>query len=516
MFEFQKGGSNHISRVKNTKRNIISSYLLTVVTILFNFIIRICIVRVFGEKILGLSGLFTSVLTILTITEMGFSNALIFALYKPLATGDAVAVCSLLNYYKHLCYKVGTVILAAGVLLIPFIPRFIQGEIPETVNVYWVYCLYLTNTFLSYFLFIYKSILLDALQRIDVVRFVTSIVSIIRYALQVLAIVFFKNYYLFVFLLILGTVSTNVISALICSKKFPEYRAEGTISKEVKEDLFIRVKGLFISSVCSKTYSTFDNILISFFVGLSAVAIYNNYYTICFAVLSLFENIKSAMQASVGNSIVTENIKKNYDDMLLFQFLFSSLTLICVTIMFNTYQPFMVIWMGRNLLLPMNGVVLFCSWFVVSSTNFVYMLYLSGCGLWYKMKSSYIFSALFNIIMNISLGKVWGLNGIVLSSVLANLIFGLFWQCKIVFVSYFKTSYKCYVIRQLFYYFLMFVSCAVSYYFCGLIKHGVILNLFLRILLSLSVSLIVLFLGSFRTNVYKKSVSFMKVVLKRN
>ena len=185
------------SRTYNTKRNIVASYILMIVQILFSFISRTVIVYTLGAEFLGLSSLFTSILQVLNIAESGFSSSIIYFMYKPLADGDTEKVNALLNYLRKIYKLVGGVILIVGLILTPFIEQLIKGDVPNDINVYILYLLYLFNTCISYFLFAYKISFLTAIQRLDITNFANLIVILLQYALHLVALILF---YIIIFL----------------------------------------------------------------------------------------------------------------------------------------------------------------------------------------------------------------------------------------------------------------------------------------------------------------------------
>ena len=310
----------------------------------------------------------------------------------------------------------------------------------------------------------YKTALLNALQRLDLSKIAYTFANLIQYALQILSLIVFKNYYLFVFWMIVGTICKNLFSAYIAKKKFPEFICKGNISHETKNDIISRVKGLMVCNISAVTYTTFDSIILSSFIGLTSVAIYNNYITIYAGVTLFITLIRNAMQASVGNSVAVETKGKNYRDMLHWQFMFSFIATWCVTCMVSFYQPFMVLWMGSDLLLSYHNVILICFLFFVGVIQNSYYLYLSGNGLWWEMRWVYILSTVTNLILNIILGKLMGITGIIMATVISTVVFGLFWQCSIIFNSYFERSTKEFHIRQLGYVFVCAACSAIAYY----------------------------------------------------
>lgn len=503
------------SRTKNTKRNIIFSYIDTIIMMVFSFVSKSLIVHILGDQYLGLSGLFSSILTVLNMAELGFSSAIIFNMYKPLAEGNTERVCALLGYYRKIYRIVGCAVIAVGVCISPFLPGIIHGEIPADVNLYILYYLYLANTAISYLVFAYKTALLEALQRLDLTKIAYSIVNISQYILQIILLLTTKNYYAFVIVMLFATVGRNLLAAWIADKKFPQYRCAGTVEPETRKDIFRRVRGLLIGNISGVTYTTLDSIILSSFVGLTAVAIYNNYYSICSYIMSFIVMIRGAMQASVGNSVAKESVEKNYQDMMLWHFMFAMISTWCVTCLMSLYQPFMTLWMGEERLLTMTDVSFLCIWFFITTSQHSFFLYSSGSGLWWEMRWPYILSTVSNLLLNILLGQKYGVTGILFASAFSSCVFGLIWQCAIVFKKYFHRSMREFQIHELLYFAVCAVSCAAGYFLNSLIPVSGILGLVIRFVICTLVSGGLIFLVYGRTAIFRRARTFILSAVKK-
>ena len=146
-----------IEKTKNASRNIVFGILMKIYQILLPFAIRTIIMYTIGVEYLGLNSLFTSILQVLNLAELGVGSAMIFSMYKPIAEDDSITICALMALYRLYYRIIGGVILVAGLVLTPFIPKLISGSVPPDMN---IYILYLLNFFftLSYnFCFISNS-----------------------------------------------------------------------------------------------------------------------------------------------------------------------------------------------------------------------------------------------------------------------------------------------------------------------------------------------------------------------
>ncbi len=498
------------SRIKNTKRNMFFSYLETFITMLFAFISRTIIIHIFGDEYLGLSSLFTSVLQVLNMAELGFSGAIVYNMYKPVAEGDTDKVCELLAYYKKVYRIIGSIVFTIGIILTPFLPALIKGNVPDGINIYILYYIYLINTGVSYFAFAYKTALLNALQRLDLTKIAYSVVSILQHVIQIVVLFVFRNYYVFFSINILGTVAKNVFSAWIANKKFPQYQCKGLINSETKKDIICRVKGLLVCNISGVTYTTFDSIILSSFIGLKSVAIYNNYLLIFTSIANLAVLIRQAMQASVGNSVAKETKEKNYQDMLLWQFFFGVIATWCVTCLMSIYQPFMTIWMGPERLLPITDVVFLCLWFFNTIVSHSFYLYLSGKGLWWELRWPYILSTVCNLLLNIVLGKFFGTTGIIFSTWISGLVFGFIWQSGIILKEYFHIGIKQFILRFLSYFLVCAVSAFIAFGINWMLPISGIPGLVSRLVICTFVSMFIMWIIYRKQDVYQQAIGFVK------
>ncbi len=480
------------SRTKNTARNIVASYVFIAIQIVFAFASKSIIVYTMGSAYLGLSSLFTSILNVLNVAELGFTTSIVYFMYKPLSDNDTDRVCALLSYLKRVYRIVGTGMIVVGLLLLPFLNKLIRGDVPSDINIYCLYFLYLINTAASYFLSAHKTALLTAVQRIDLVKVVHSAVIVLQYLAQIIALLLFRNYYLFVFAMIVGTFTTNIAAAFISKRYFPQYVCKGNLTKDDKNEILKKVKGLLICNISIVTYTTLDSVVISAFVGLVSVAIYSNYMTIYSALNKLLVQIRSAMQPSVGNSVASESVSKNLHDVFLWQFMFSIISTWCATGMLCLYQPFITIWMGEKMLLPMIDVILIVVWFSIDIVQQAQNLYLNAAGLWQELRYSYIFNTVCNLVLNILLGRLLGITGIIIASLVTCIISGLLWQCILIFKHYFKTSAKRYILMQLMYFLISTIIATCTYSVCQFVSQKGVVGLIIKACLCFSVSALLL------------------------
>lgn len=493
------------SRTKNTIRNISTGLINRLISIILPFINRTAIIWTLGAEFSGLTSLLTSILHVLNLAELGFNTAIVYSLYKPMADKDEKRICEIVSLFKKIYAIVGTIILIIGLILLPFIPYLIKDSYPNAINIYFLYLLYLINTVISYYLFAYRECLLIADQRRDISQNIRTIISILVYGAQLLVLLLFKNLYMYLFVSIIGTIITNLFIAIFTRKRYPFYKTINVNLKMPKE-LKKQVSGLMINKMCDTFRNSFDSLIISSTIGLTATAIYSNYYYIYSALYSIMIAICSGMSASIGNSIVKKEEVENYNDMLSFSWIFAwilGITTVCLGVL---YQSFMELWVGKDLLLSDINMFLFVLYYYVININNIRNQYISGTGLWWKVKTSYIIEAVANLLLNIILGKVLGITGVLLATIITIFFLNYIQRNRILFKNYFKnenvgTFYK----EQLYYFVLTLVSFVISYYLCGFVIYVGVYNVILRGIIGFIVSTTILSVGLLTMKRYKET-----------
>lgn len=499
-----------LERTKNSLRNILWGLINRIVNIILPFVIRSVFIYTLGVEYLGLNSLFTSILTVLNLAELGFSNAIVYNMYKPIAENDDVTICALMNYYKKVYHVIGIVVLGAGVAIIPFLDYLIKGDVPSDINLVCLYLLYLINTSVSYFLFAYKNCILTAYQREDVISKINITLKLILYMAQFAVLIYWKNYYVYVILMIINTVVTNIVTAICSNLLYPQYQCAGNITDDKKAVIKKNIQGLMIGKICLISRNAFDSIFLSMFLGLRVVTIYGNYYYIMSALSGVLLIITSSMGAGIGNSIATESIEKNYMDYMKFSFMYSWISGWCAICLLCLYQPFMELWMGKSLLFPFLDVVLMCLYFYTSTMGDVRSQYSTATGLFWENRIYVMVEAFLNIVLNYFLGKYFGVHGIILATWISMFFINFCWGARIIFRYYFVGySVISYYKLQVGFMVLASFAAAVTYFVCEMISVPPIVELLYRGGICVVVPNLLFWIISHKSIWYKKSYEFV-------
>lgn len=503
------------NRTQNVIRNIIWGFLEKIVLLLLPFATRTILIKVLGGQYLGLGSLFGSILSVLSLSELGFGSSIVFSMYKPIAEGDRATVCALLNTFRKIYRIVGSVVILIGLLIMPFVRYFIKGELPLDINIYVLYGIYLINTGISYFMYAYKAALFSAHQRNDLSSKRAMVINIGSNLLQIIVLLIFRNYYLYALILPVATIATNLVNGYLAKKMYPELVCHGRITREMTIDIRKRVTGLFSFKIYGVVFNSVDSLVISSYLGLIPLAIYNNYHYIQTSLISILGIITSSMTASVGNKMVTNSPDDNYEDLNKFTFMNAWLTCWCSICLLCLYQPFIMWWLGEDYLLPLSTMVLLVLQFLVSRISCLTFTYREAAGLWWQDRFRPFFAAIANLTINLALVRFIGINGVVLSTLFCSVFINVPWGTHILFKHYFKRSTKVYFLKVLIYLGIASAAGAITYLLCELLPFSGFASLVFRAIICIVIPNVIFFISYRRFGEFNYAIEFIKSIIGR-
>lgn len=508
-----------IERTKNASRNIVFGVILKIYTLAVPFLIRTLMIYFMGVEYLGLNSLFTSILQVLNLTELGVGSAMVYSMYKPIVDDDKEKICQLMRLYRTYYRVIGLVIAVVGCILIPFIPNLIAEDslatLPPEINVYILYGLNLAATVLSYWLFAYKNCLLDAHQRNDISSKISIVITTLQYGLQIVAIIF-ANYYIYVIVALATQALKNVITSLITTKMYPDFKPVGKMSKSEIKNINRRILDLFTSKIGGTVTNSFDTIVVSTFLGLTVLAIYQNYFYILTAITGMIYIIFNSCTAGIGNSIISETKEKNYNDFKKFTLLTMWIVAFCTSCFLGLFQPFMQVWVGEELMLEFSFVILFCIYFVFYEMNAFFSLFKDAAGAWHEDRWRPLISSLANLAMNLIFVQFWGLYGVILSTILSQAVISIPWLLHNLFTTiYDKKYFKTYVVNIFFYLIVIIAVSCITYLPCYFVDFdNACITFFVRLIICCIVPNVIFILLYYRTVEFKQVLQLANRITK--
>lgn len=462
-------------RTKNSAKYFVFGSLNRVVSLFIPFLLRTLVICYLGEEYLGINSLFSSILGVLNLAELGFGTAVATSMYKPVAEDDTDTVCALMALYRKVYRIIGIAVLAVGLSLVPFLNTFVRGECPAGVDIYILYAIYLTSASGGYFLFAYKQTVLSVHQRGDLIEKVSIVVKLGVTIAQTLAIVYFHSIYLYVILNVINNVFCNLICAYIVSKKYPQYHCSGIVEREIKMSIYKKVGGLMIQKLGQMLSTQLDTIIISSFLGLIVVARYGNYLYIANSVGAFIQLFFGAMTAGIGNAIVVNSVDWNYKNLKEIQFIGAWIIGWCSICLSVLYQPFMKIWLGEDKLLPNSTVIFLVIYFYIRYSKCLVVTFKDAAGMWWEDKFKPLVSGVLNLSINIVLVRKIGVNGVIFSTIFSYLFVEIPWETHVLFKKYFKKSEKEYFFMHIKYLVVTGIVGVIAYFLCSFIPDDGIL-----------------------------------------
>lgn len=503
--------TQRFNRTLNTKRNILFGLFNKAVTMVFPFLIRSIIIQKLGAEYLGLNSLFSSILQVLNLTELGFSNAVVYSMYKPVAENNYSLIGFLLNYYKKIYRLLGMIMFGMGLCILPLLKCLISGSYPNDINLYFVFLVFLTNTSLSYIFFGYKISVFNAYQRNDLISFASSVSLSLMYVGQIIILILFKNYYIYIILMPVFTVIQNFIIALIYKKYFNQIKCQGYIDDYMKQEIRIKISGLIVTKICGVTRNSLDNIFISAFLGLTITAIYGNYYYIMSALIAILIVISDSMLAGVGNSIVVDSKENNYKMFRKINFLYLWIVGWCTISLFCLYQPFMKLWVGSSLMFSYLEVFGFSLYFYVLEMGVIRGLFSDAAALWWENRFRAIAESTANIVLNYLLVKSFGVIGVIMATTISLLLINFGLGSQIIFEKYFKNGQvTSFFKEQAFYFGITAINCCITFYISSKVPDTSIIMFFIKIIICFVVPNIIYLVVYYKTDIYKESIEWIK------
>lgn len=440
-------GFNKASRTENTKKNIVSSIGNKIVLLLLTFISRRLFIHYIGVEHLGINSLFSNVLTLLSMADMGIGTAMNVSLYKPIAEEDTKKIAALLNYFRCVYRIIAAAVFGIGVSLVPFL-KYIVNLDTNIEHLYLYYIIFVIKTAASY-LYAYKTSLVKADQKMYIVNRVEIYVNLSKILGQIVVICFWKDYLLYILLEVVGVIVTNVLVSKKADNQYPFINETIELKKDEKKVLFSDISSVFLYKISWSLLNGTDNIIISILLGTVYVGLYTNYYTITSSVELLIGLLFGSITASIGNLVATASAEKRFATFKVMQMVsFWMCGVVCVCL-FCLTQDFIGLWVGKDLQLDqLTLIAIVCNVFFSICMRPVWT-FREGTGMYKQIRYIMFVTAILNLTLSIIMGKFLGLSGVIFATSLSKILTYFWYEPNILFHNFFKTSSINYYISYL-------------------------------------------------------------------
>lgn len=496
------------NRSFNSIRNSIYAMLGQFVTIALNFISRTIFIHTLGALYLGLNGLFTNLLSVLSFAELGFSTAVVYEMYAPLAKGDEMKVSSLMNFYAKVYRYIGIFIFVVGVVLIPYLDFFIKDPsvIPQEIPPLWIiYLLFLGNTSVSYF-FNYKRSIIVASQNGYLDSLNQMKYNIVRNILQIAVLFILKSFLIFLIIQLICTLLSNISISLKANKLFPylnKYKDE-RISKDTICSIKKNVFAMTFNKLGGVAVGGVNNLLVAKFVGLVAVGCYSNYLLVINTLRTVFIQLFTPITASVGNFVVLKTKAESYQcyrNIMFINAYFAIIVTVCLATLIN---PFIAVFWGNQYVFSTLMTLIIVLNFYVDRMRQASQMFIDVSGLFWQIK----WRSACEAISTVGLALVFllyynmGLMGVLLSTLIVNVFINLWWEAYVVYKNVFKCRLWSFLIQQLVYFLILGITYVIIEFIITKIGNDVI-GLIYKTIITFIISNSILIFFTAKTNEFK-------------
>ena len=439
------------SRTKNVLLTASVSEVCTIFNQVLGFIYRTIFIYVLSSDYLGINGLFTNILNILSLAELGISTAIVYRFYLPIKEQNVEQVGRLMNYFQHVYRIILCVVLGCGLCLLPFLNFFINdsSQIPADINLYVIYILFLIQTASSY-MFAYRQSLLTADQKQYQLSLFQLVVTIVKYALQVIILLWFRDYTLTLLLSVIITILGNIVISIIVTHKYKDvFKVKGSLTKNEKKEILADTRACMCHRIGSTVLNSTDNLVLAKTINLFYVGVYSNYSLIINSLNTLASQVLDNVTASLGNAHVAmdENGRLQvYKNMIFVNWWIAVSLTVCL---YSLVNKFIALWVGVGLLLDKFTVMCLAAQFYLTFSRKTNISFTNASGLFVKDIYRPLIEALLNLLISIVLAQKVGIAGVFLGTIISSLLTAFWREPYLLFKYDFKSGMTLYWIEYI-------------------------------------------------------------------
>lgn len=514
---------NNESRIINSIRNIATGFLGQFIQIILGFFSRTIFIKYLATEYLGISGLFTNILSMLSLAELGVGSAIIYALYKPLAENNKEEITALMSFYKKSYKIIGLVIAIAGLCILPFLKVIIKDTPNIQENIYLIFFFYLFNTVITYF-FSYKNSIIVADQKNYISSFINYTIYFFQTILQIVTLVWSKNFLLYLFVQSISIFVYNIIISRKADRMYPYIKnsCSSRLDTKTKNSLISNIKSLMIIKLSGVLVNNTDNMIITYFSGLSSVGLCSNYNMLIGMVNNILSQIFSGITASVGNLNAKEDSKKKEEIFNVINFMnfwMFGFSAICIIILSN---DFIKLWLGSDkYVLPIYiPIVLAINFYMVGMQNAVWT-YKNTMGIFKQGRYLLLVTSVINLILSMILGRYMGLFGILISTAIARLVTNTWYDPYAIYKYGFKKNCINYFYRYIKFLLIIVLNFVITGYLCNLVNYSPLFTFITKLIICMIVPntiIVIIFYNSIEFKYIKDIIVSLsnKILCKKN
>ncbi len=501
-----------MSRIDNSLKNIKYTSLAQMVNFLVVFISRRIFVHVLSTEYLGLNGVFSNILSMLSLAELGLGTAICFCLYKPIYDKDEKTINSIMLFYKKAYNLIGAVVFFVGASLTPFL-NFIVEELPNIPHIRIIYLLFVFNSAASYF-FVYKKTLLVADQKQYISNVVHQTTVLLMNVLQIVFLLVTHNYFSYLIIMIICTLGQNIFVSALVNKKYPylDLKNAEPLDKKTKAEVFKNIKAMTSHRIGGVVVNGTTNIIMAKFVSVVSVGLYSNYFLVKNTLISVITMLFQSITSSVGN------LGAETDDGERKETVFNALNLIgawvigfssiCLFVLFN---PFIELWVGKEYWFDMKIVALIVVNFYMLGMRQPVLTTRDALGIFWYDRHKPIVESVINLACAIPLAIYFGVFGVLLATLISTVTTSLWVEPYVLYKHGFNKGVTPYFIKYFAYTLVTVVAGGICWVLCEFLPISNIYILFVaKMLICGIIPNIIFLLVYFKTKPFKILFNILK------
>ncbi|MDQ0242566.1 O-antigen/teichoic acid export membrane protein [Bacillus fengqiuensis] len=499
-------------RVKNSIINISAGLANQLIITVLSFVSRTVFISSLGIEYLGINGLLTNILAMLTLAEAGIGASIMYSLYKPVADNDQVKINVLMKFYRKAYMVIALVVLLLGLSLMPFLQYFIKDSNVE--NIHLIYSIFLLNTVLPY-LYVYKNSFLNVCQKGYIVTGIYSVSSIVSTCLKIGILHFTKNYILYLVIDSMITLLTSIFLSVTVNKLYPflKNKVSSKLDIETKTNITKNVKAIVLQNIGSYLVFGTDNIIISSFVSVAAVGLYSNYNMLIDICRTFINQVFNNIYHSVGNLVANESTDKVYSvykAYMLVNFWLYSFFTISLYIMI---EPFITLWLGSEFLMSKGVLIILMIIFYERGMRNSITTVKTTSGIFHEDRYAPLCQATVNLIVSIILVQSMGIVGVFIGTLISALAVPFWTTPYLVYKKVFHMPVSHYFLNYTYYAAVGIGTYFLTSFICGFILADDLVSLLVRGLICLIVPNIIYIVIFYRQDEFKYLLGIVKNIM---
>ena len=348
-----------MGRVHAAVKNIIFGQVGNLITQILNFVLRTLFIRHLGDTLNGVNGLYTNVLSVLSMAELGIGTALNYSLYKPVAQKDIEKIKSYMQLYKRAYRVIGIAVAVIGTGCAPFLPYIVKASegIPvRDLTLY--YFIFLFNTVSTYFVS-YKYSLINAEQKNYIQTNIITITKMITVVLQMAVILLTGSFYAYLLTAAAVELIQKIFVSRYLDRRYPYLRDRDVKKLSPKEtgEIVTKTRALVFHKVGDVARLQTDSMIITGFINAAVSSFVDNYNMVLNSVANVVNIIFNSVLSSFGNLFATESRQKQYQIFRVYRFAACWIYGFSAMGFSLLLTPLIELWLGRERTLAFSVVL---------------------------------------------------------------------------------------------------------------------------------------------------------------